>query len=67
MKPGIKTTEFWVALAAQAMSALMLFGVITPDQSSALNEAVIQIAGVVGMVGSAFGYAIARGMAKKSE
>ena len=66
MKPGFKTTEFWVALAAQGLSALMLFGVITPDQSGVLNEAVIQIAGIVGMVGSAFGYAISRGLAKKA-
>jgi hypothetical protein len=72
MKPGYKTTEFWVALAAQVVSMLMLLGVITPEQSSVLNEtagqsAVIvnQVIGIVGVVGASFGYAVSRGLAKK--
>jgi hypothetical protein len=71
MKPGYKTTEFWVALVAQAVSMLMLFGVITPEQSNVLNEAAgqsagiaNQIIGIVGVVGASFGYAVSRGLAK---
>jgi len=35
MKPGIKTTEFWLAAAATVIGGLMASGVIAEDSSLA--------------------------------
>lgn len=67
MKPGIKTTEFWITIICQAIGILMTTGIITPDQSSALSEAAMQLGGIAAMVGSAFGYSMSRGKAKTKE
>jgi hypothetical protein len=64
MKPGWQTTEFWVTIGCQGIGILVTTGVITPDQSSALTEAAMQLGGIVAMVGSAFGYSVSRGKAK---
>ena len=63
-KPGYLTTEFWVTILAQLVGISATAGVFTPEQASALNQAIPQLGGLVVMVGSAFGYAIARGRAK---
>jgi len=65
MKPGYKTTEFWVTLLIQILGILVLFGVITPEQKGTLSEAIQQGAAAVAMALSAFGYSVARGQAKK--
>jgi len=65
MKPGIKTTEFWMAAIAQVVGILTLFGVVEPAKSSLIVEAVQQIAGGLIMGLSALGYSISRGQAKK--
>ena len=66
MKPGIKTTEFWVSVVAAFIGFLATTGMFTPDQADALTSAIIQLGGIVGMVGSAFGYSLSRGTAKKN-
>ena len=66
MKPGYRTTEFWVAIVVQLIGMGALMGWFTPEQSTALTEASTQIGGIVAMVASAFGYSISRGMAKKN-
>ena len=65
MKPGYKTTEFWVTLIVQLLGILVLFGVITPEQQSTLAEAAQQGAAAIAMALSAFGYSVSRGQAKK--
>ena len=59
VKPGYKTTEFWLTLAATAVGALLASGVI--EAGSAWDKAV----GVVVSVLGALGYTVARGMAKR--
>jgi len=72
MKPGYQTTEFWVTLASQVVGMLLLLGVVTPAQQEVLGIATgkaggiaNEVIGIVTMVGSAFGYNLSRGMAKK--
>jgi hypothetical protein len=72
MKPGYKSTEFWVTLTGQLVGVLLLTGVVSPDQSEVLGIAAgkaggiaNELIGVVTMVGSAFGYNLSRGLAKK--
>ena len=72
MKAGYKTTEFWVTLGSQIVGMLLLLGVVTPEQHEVLGIATgkaggiaNEIIGIIAMVGSAFGYNVSRGMAKK--
>jgi len=72
MKAGYKTTEFWVTLGSQIVGMLLLLGVVTPEQQEVLGIATgkaggiaNEIIGIIAMVGSAFGYNVSRGMAKK--
>lgn len=65
LKPGWQTTEFWVTLVVQLVGLFAALGYVTPDQSSALSQAAVQIGGAVSMVAAAFGYSLSRGIAKK--
>ena len=67
MKPGYKTTEFWVTLIAKVVSLLVILGVFTPEQASVTMKVVILLGGITGMVASAFGYSLSRGAAKKGQ
>jgi hypothetical protein len=62
-KPGYKTTEFWLSLGAILIGALWASGVVSPDGTDALSQAV----GVAAATLGAMGYSIARGMAKHDE
>lgn len=66
VKPGYKTTEFWVTLLIQlvGMVALIQPNWITPEQSDALTQAITQLGGLVAMVAAAFGYNLSRGAVK---
>jgi hypothetical protein len=66
MKPGYKTTEFWLAIASQLLGILVVLGVITPEQQDAFAGALQHIAGAIMMVGSGFGYSLSRGIAKRN-
>lgn len=59
IKPGYKTTEFWLTIAAFVVSALYGSGVVVEgtvyDKSLAVGA----------MVLSSLGYAVSRGIAKK--
>jgi hypothetical protein len=57
-KPGIKTTEFWLNLAAQVCGALMASGMFAP------GSIVVQIVGLVSMVLAGLGYTWSRAIAK---
>lgn len=65
IKPGYKTTEFWVTIVAKVIALLAALGVFTPEQVSAVTRAITQLVGVVGVVVAAFGYSVARGSVKK--
>jgi hypothetical protein len=69
VKPGWQTTEFWVTIFIQAIgiAALVYPGFITPERSSVLMDAVMQLGAIVSMVAAAFGYSLSRGMAKKKQ
>jgi hypothetical protein len=67
MKPGVKTTEFWVTIGCQIIGILATTGMLDPDQSGVLTDAIIKLGGLVAVVGSAFGYSISRGSAKKGQ
>lgn len=59
VKPGFKTTEFWMSMVAMIAGAVMASGAFG-DESS-----VMKVAGIAAMVLSAAGYTVARGAAKK--
>lgn len=58
VKPGIKTTEFWLALIAQIIGGLMAAGVFSDESVWA------RILGVASVVLASMGYSGARGKAK---
>jgi hypothetical protein len=66
VKPGIRTTEFWLSLAALIFGGLALFGVISPDDVEPATQAVGQIAGGVITILAIFGYTVSRGLAKRN-
>jgi hypothetical protein len=43
MKPGYKTSEFWIALVAQIIPFMILFGVVTADEAETVNESITQL------------------------
>lgn len=50
-KPGVKTTEFWIAVLAQLIPLLVMFGVLTADEGSVLADAVSRaVAAVVALI-----------------
>lgn len=57
MKPGYKTTEFWLTLVATALSFLLAQGVITEDQ-------IAVVTGYIGLVLPSVGYSVSRSVAK---
>ncbi len=59
MKPGIKTTEFWLAAAATVIGGLMASGVIAEDSSLA------KVIGIAASALVALGYTGARLALKK--
>jgi hypothetical protein len=58
MKPGWKTTEFWMSLAAAAMGATLASGVI-PSESPW-----VKVLSVPAMALASLGYSYSRGKAK---
>ncbi len=62
MKPGYKTTEFWLAAGATICGILYASGVISPEGSGAVEKAVAFIAAAL----ASLGYSQARGATKAS-
>lgn len=56
-KPGFRTSEFWLKLAAFALSAVFASGALT-------NSTAVQIAGIVATILGAMGYTVSRTLAK---
>ena len=59
-KPGFKTTEFYLSLISNTISALITFGVIGPGTEA------MRIAGVIGMVISTSFYTASRASTKNA-
>lgn len=57
MKPGWKTSEFWLSTAAKLLTVLFASGALT-------NNVALQIAGIAASVLTALGYTVARTMLK---
>ncbi len=48
MKPGVKTSEFWLTLLAQVLPVLAISGVLTGEEVETLNQAIIEAVKVIG-------------------
>ena len=59
VKPGYKTTQFWLSLLAVLVGAVMSTGLLIPNSEAA------KIIGAVAMVLTALGYQVQRTMAYK--
>ena len=58
-KPGYRTSEFWLTLAAMGISTLAASGVLAPSSSAA------KLVGLAGAVLAALGYGVSRAVAKQ--
>ncbi len=71
MKPGYKTTEFWITVAGQLLAALAIFGVIKqPDQvllDHAAASAITSIAALAASGATIFHYVASRTGLKNTE
>lgn len=56
-KPGFKTSEFWLNVAALVLSTVFASGALT-------NTTALQIAGIIATILTAAGYTVARTKAK---
>tara|TARA_R110000824_G_scaffold276733_1_gene465137 strand:- start:289 stop:477 length:189 start_codon:yes stop_codon:yes gene_type:complete len=61
MKPGFKTTEFWLSVGAAVLGGFMASGYILPDSTTA------QIVGLASSALVALGYTGARLSLKKND
>jgi len=61
MKPGYRTSEFWLSLAAAVVGLLMMSGVL------GAGTQMEQIAGMAAQVLATMGYSFSRGKAKSAE
>jgi hypothetical protein len=63
VRPGWKTTEFWLSTAATVVSALLALGIVTPSSAAEINQDVQTVAAAATML-IPVGYAIARAITK---
>lgn len=59
VKPGYKTTEFWLSAVAAIVGILLTSGVLVEGNS------ITQVVGIIATALSAMGYSVSRGNAKK--
>lgn len=48
MKPGYKTTEFWLTLLAQVLPVLVITGLLTGEEVETLNQAIVEVSKSIG-------------------
>lgn len=58
VKPGYKSTEFWLSSVAAIVGVVMASGATT-------DSVIMKVAGMATLVLAALGYSVSRGMAKK--
>jgi hypothetical protein len=66
IKPGWKTTEFWVMMCSAFFGLLILFGVITNFESNTMLAYINNIAGSIMTIGGVVSYILSRGKAKNN-
>lgn len=64
IKEGYKTTEFWMAISANILGILVIFGMLTPVDSSGLIVMLEKIIGALMISLPSFGYTLSRGKTK---
>lgn len=67
IKPGWKTTEFWVMLMSVAFGCMVLFGVITNTESNTILAYINNIMGSLVTIVSVTAYILSRGKAKQGQ
>lgn len=61
MKPGVKTTEFWITSITNLVAMVFMSGVLSPEAVETSNNVLAAItAGLTNL-----GYVMSRGIAKK--
>ena len=65
-RPGYRTTEFWLSLAAMLLGAAFASGLLAcpTEGCGPTMQAIIRLAGVAATVLGGFGYTVSRGIAK---
>jgi len=66
VKPGWKTSEFYVSIVTASCGLLSLFGILTPEEAGNTINNFSQVAGGLVAMVATVGYALARGKAKQS-
>ncbi len=68
VKPGVKTSEFWVTAALMGLTMLVSLGILSPgdaevikSQAQVIGELIVQLAGPIAVVA----YTISRAIVKK--
>jgi predicted aconitase with swiveling domain len=68
VKPGILTTEFWLALVVPVIAILVIFGVLTPDEGDALvitiGDAIVTVGALLASLPSISAYIKSRAEVK---
>ena len=63
VKPGYKSTEFWITLCVTLASLAWGAGVVDPEGSSNADK----VFGFICSAAAALGYTVSRGLAKKQD
>ena len=67
MKPGFKTTEFWVSIGTTIVGMMAVLGWVTPDMQQAMPELIEKAAGGVIALVSVISYIWSRTSVKNKE
>ena len=67
MKPGIKTTEFWITVASIATTVATLAGAIGPDDAAGVSKAATDIVVAIFSIVTRAAYIWGRFMLKMKE
>jgi len=65
LKPGYKTTEFWISVIAQLFGVASLLGWFDLDPTGKISNTFLQISGIISICGASIGYSYSRGKAKQ--
>ena len=64
IKPGIKTTEFWLAVVSKLIGVAAMLGYLTPEQAGDLTRATTEIVGGAMIIVPYLAYALSRARSK---
>lgn len=66
IKPGYKTTEFWIALISQITGTLVLWNIIGSEQSGLIYQIIENISALMAIGISGYSYSKSRSEVKSS-